>query len=180
VRTGRLSRRYAKALVEIAAERAELEAVGQDLRAMSRLLTQNRDAMVFFGNPGAPMAAKRRALQELAERAGLGRLTVNFLLLILAKRRLQHLEAIALAYEEQMDDRLNRARATITSAAPLPDATLETLKGRLGQATGKEISMETRVDPAILGGVVARVGSTVYDGSLKAQLRRMREHLLKG
>jgi len=87
---------------------------------------------------------------------------------------------VALAYEELADERLNRGKAMVTSAAPLPEPMLEELKVRLRRATGKEIYLEARVDPAILGGLVAQVGSTVYDGSLRTRLRRMREQLLKG
>ena len=95
------------------------------------------------------------------------------------KRRLLHLGEIVLAYDELTDERLNRGKATVTSAAPLPESMLEGLKARLRLVTGKEVYLEARVDPAILGGVVAQVGSTVYDGSLKTQLKRMREQLLK-
>jgi F-type H+-transporting ATPase subunit delta len=119
-------------------------------------------------------------LQSLAARAEVQPLSANFLGLILEKRRLVHLEEIALAYEELADERLGRGKATVTSAAPLPEPMLEELKVRLRRATGKEIYLEARVDPAILGGLVAQVGSTVYDGSLRTRLRRMREQLLKG
>jgi F-type H+-transporting ATPase subunit delta len=87
---------------------------------------------------------------------------------------------MVLAYEGLIDERLNRAKATVTSAAPLPEPTLEGLRTHLGMAIGKEIYLETRVDSDIMGGVVAQVGSTIYDGSLRTQLRRMREQLLKG
>lgn len=180
MRAGGLSRRYAKALADVAAERGVLEAVGRELHAIAELLKQTREAATFFANPGIPLAGKRRVLQSLAERAGVQPLSANFLGLILEKGRLLHLEGIVLAYEELTDERLNRAKATVVSAAPLPEPMLEGLKARLRMATGKEVYLEARVDPALLGGVVAQVGSTVYDGSLRTQLRRMREHLLKG
>ena len=180
MRAGGLSRRYAKALADVAAERGVLEAVGRELHAIAELFKQTREAATFFANPGIPLADKQRVLQSLAERAGVQPLSANFLHLILEKRRLPHLGEIALAYDELTDERLNRAKATVASAAPLPETMLEGLKARLRMATGKEVYLEARVDPAILGGVVAQVGSTVYDGSLRTQLRRMREHLLKG
>jgi F-type H+-transporting ATPase subunit delta len=68
----------------------------------------------------------------------------------------------------------------VTSATPLPEPILDGLRARLGTATGKDVYLETRIDPAIMGGLVAQVGSTIYDGSLRTQLNRMREQLLKG
>ena len=180
MRGGGVSRRYAKALSEVAAERGVLESVGRDLDTIAGLFKQNREATSFFANPGIPLADKRRVLQSLAERAGIQPLSANFLGLILEKKRLPHLPEIVLAYEELTDERLNRARATVTSATPLPAPTLEGLRARLGMAIGKEIYLEARVDSEIMGGVVAQVGSTIYDGSLRTQLRRMREQLLKG
>jgi F-type H+-transporting ATPase subunit delta len=176
---GGLSRRYAKALSDVAAERQALEPVGRDLHTVAGLLKQNREAAAFFANPAVPLADKRRVLQLLAGRAAVQPLSANFLDLILEKRRLLHLAEIALAYDELTDERLNRGKATLTSAAPLPESMLEGLKARLQMVTGKEVYLEARVDPAILGGVVAQVGSTVYDGSLKTQLKRMGEQLLK-
>ncbi|MGH7412526.1 MAG: ATP synthase F1 subunit delta [Candidatus Methylomirabilis sp.] len=180
MRAGGLSRRYAKALADVAAERQVLEAVGGDLQTIAGLLKQNREAAAFFANPGIPLADKRGVLQSLAERVATQPLSRRFLDLILEKRRLLHLGEIVLAYEELIDERLNRAKATVISAAPLPEPALERLRGRLRIATGKEIYVEARVDPDILGGMVAQVGSTIYDGSLKTQLKRMREHLLRG
>ena len=180
MRAGGVSRRYARALGDVAAERGILEPVGRDLHTIAGLLNQNREAASFFANPGIPLADKRRVLQSLAERAEVQPLSANFLGLILEKRRLLHLPEIVLAYEGLIDERLNRAKATVTSAAPLPEPTLEGLRARLGMAIGKEIYLETRVDSEIMGGVVAQVGSTIYDGSLRTQLRRMREQLLKG
>ncbi len=180
MRAGGLSRRYAKALLDVAAERGALEAVGRDLHTMAEVLKQNREAAGLFANPAIPLADKRRVLQSLAERAAVQPLSANFLGLILEKRRLLRLGEIALAYEEQTDERLNRVKAIVTSAVPLSEPMLEGLRARLRSATGKDVYMEARGDPAILGGLVAQVGSTVYDGSLRSQLKRMRGQLLKG
>ena len=177
---GGLSRRYAKALADVAAERGVLEPVGRDLRAVAGLLKEHREAAAFFANPAIPLTDKRRVLQSLAERVGVSPLSARFLGLILERRRLPHLEEMAFAYEELIDERLSRVKATVTAAIPLPDPVLEQLKARLGTATGKEVYLQSRFDPTILGGLVAQVGGTIYDGSLKTQLRRMREHLLKG
>ncbi len=177
---GGLSRRYAKALADVAAERRVLEPVGRDLRAVAGLLKEHREASIFFANPAIPLTDKRRVLQSLGELAGVSPLAASFLKLVLEKRRLPRLDEIALAYQELIDERLNRVKATVTSAILLPGLALEEVKARLRVATGKEVYLEPRIDPAILGGLVAQVGGTIYDGSLKTQLRRMREQLLKG
>lgn len=176
---GGLSRRYAKALADVAAEQQALEAVGRDVRTVAETLKRSREATAFFASPAVPLADKRRVLRAIAEGAGVTPLSANFLNLVLEKRRLLHLGEIALAYEELIDKRLHRGKATVTSAVPLPEPILGRLKTRLEVATGKEICLEARVDPAILGGFVAQIGSTIYDGSLRMQLKRLREHLLK-
>lgn len=177
---GGIARRYAKALAAVAAEAGALEPVGRDLRAMAHVLKEHRGATAFFANPAVPLTDKKRVLAALCSQVGVGRLTADFLGLVLEKRRLPQLEAMALAYEELIDERLNRVKATVTSATPLPDPVFQRLRARLEAVTGKEVYVTSRLDPAILGGLVTQVGGTIYDGSLKSQLRRMREQLLKG
>lgn len=179
MRAGGLSRRYAKALADIAAEQQLLEAVGGDLRAVVETIKRTREVTTFFVSPAVPLTDKRRVLQTIAEGIGVKPLTANFLNLLLEKRRLPYLAEIALAYGELTDERLGRGKATVTSAAPLPEPIIHGLKERLRAATGKEIYLETRVDPTIVGGFIAQIGSTIYDGSVRTQLKKVREHLLK-
>lgn len=179
MRSGGLSRRYAKALADVAAEQQALEAVGRDLHTVVETMKQTREATAFFASPAIPLSDKRRVLQAIAAGAGVKPLSVSFLNLILEKRRLLHLGEIALAYEELIDERLGRGKATVTSAVPLSEPIIHGLKKHLRTVTGKEIYLETRVDPAIVGGFVAQIGSTIYDGSLRTQLKKVREHLLK-
>lgn len=179
MRAGGLSRRYAKALADVAAEQQVLEAVGRDLHTVAETMKRTREATTFFASPAIPLTDKRRVLQAIAGGIGIKPLSAKFLNLVLEKRRLPHLGEIALAYEELTDERLGRGKATVTSAVPLPEPILHGLKERLRIATGKDIYLETRVDPAIVGGFVAQIGSTIYDGSLRTQLKKVRERLLK-
>jgi F-type H+-transporting ATPase subunit delta len=179
VRAGGLARRYAKALADVAAEQQLLEAVGRDLRTVVETMKRTREVGIFFASPAVPLTDKRRVLHTIAEGVGVKALTANFLNLILEKRRLPHLGEMALAYEELTDERLGRGKATVTSAVPLSEPIIHGLKERLRMATGKEIYLETRVDPSIVGGFVAQIGSTIYDGSVRTQLKKVREHLLK-
>ena len=179
MRAGGLSRRYAKALADVAAEQQVLEAIGRDLRTVVETMKRSHEVTAFFASPAIPLTDKRRVLRSIAEGAGVTPLSANFLNLVLEKRRLPHLGEIALAYEELTDERLHRGKATVTSAVPLTEPIIQRLKERLQTVTGKEIYLEARVDPAILGGFVAQIGSTIYDGSLRTQLKKVREHLLK-
>jgi F-type H+-transporting ATPase subunit delta len=179
VRAGGLSRRYAKALVDVAAEQQVLEAVGRDLQTVAETMKRTREAATFFASPAVPLTDKRRVLQAIAGGIGVKPLSAKFLNLVLEKRRFPYLGEITLAYEELTDERLGRGKATVTSAVPLSEPILHGLKERLRIATGKEIYLEARVDPAIVGGLVAQIGSTIYDGSLRTQLKKVRERLLK-
>ena len=178
MRASGLSRRYAKALVDVAAEQQVLEAVGRDLHTVAETMKRTREAATFFASPAIPLTDKQRVLQAIAGGIGVKPLSAKFLNLILEKRRFPYLGEIALAYEELTDERLGRGKATVTSAVPLSEPILHGLKERLRIATGKEIYLEARVDPAIVGGLVAQIGSTIYDGSLRTQLKKVRERLL--
>lgn len=176
---GGLAKRYARALLEAAAEAGALEQVATDLGALGPHFGAKEVAALFV-NPGVPGAKKEAALIALAERAGACPLTVSLLRLLLTRRRMGLLPDIARLFRDLLDERVGWVRGEVTAAIPLPPAALETLAGRLSEATGRRVHLAARVDPAVLGGLVARVGSTVYDASLRTQLRRMREILSKG
>jgi F-type H+-transporting ATPase subunit delta len=107
-------------------------------------------------------------------------LTRTFLRVLLEAGRLGELENVLRAYEGLVDERLGRVKAVITSAVPMEAETQERLRQRLQAQLGKQVYLEARQDPGLLGGVVTRIGSVVYDGSLKAQLLRLREELVRG
>jgi len=106
-------------------------------------------------------------------------LTVTFLQVLVETGRLAGLEAILRAFELLADERLGREKAVVTSAAPLPADAQEGLRRRLSDLTGKDVYLELRQDPALLGGVVTQMGSRVYDGSLKMQLARLRDEMVR-
>lgn len=176
---GGLAKRYARALLETAAETGALEQVAADLDALGPHVAA-KEVAAFFANPGVPGAKKEAALTTVAERAAACPLTVSLLRLLLTRQRLGLLPDIARLFQDLVDDRVGRVRGEVSAAVPLPPATLETLASRLSAATGCRVHLTPRVDPTVLGGLVARVGSTVYDASLRTQLRRMREVLSKG
>ncbi len=189
---GAVSKRYARALVEAvadpqappaaAAEGAgrDLEAVGRELDAFARLLRDQRDLRGFFANPGVQRSAKGVLLDRLASSLGLGPIVATFLRLLLEKGRLGALEVVVRVYHDLVDERLGRVRAAVTTAAPLDEATRGHLAARLGAVAGRPAVLDVKTDAGLLGGMVARIGDTVYDGSLRTQLARVREQLLRG
>jgi F-type H+-transporting ATPase subunit delta len=128
-------------------------------------------------NPAIPVARKRAAVSELVARAGVAPVLSKLLVLLAERDRLILLPDLLAAYRERALDYLNIVRAELTTAVPLAAERVDAVAGRLARATGRAVQLQSRVDPSIIGGVVARIGSTVYDGSLTRHLARMRERL---
>jgi len=176
---GAVAKRYAKALADAAADTGALEAVGAELDTFATLWHEQAAMARFFVNPGVLLRDKAQALQNLTRKMQLSLLLARFLDLLLSRERMQALPAVAHIYGELMNKRLGRIQATATTAVPLAPKLAERLRRRMDEVLEESVLLETRVDPAILGGVVVQVDSTVYDGSLRTQLRHLREHLLR-
>lgn len=173
-----LVKRYARALVGMAAQAGELHRVGEELSVFASFLRQNPELSTFFQNPSILLKDKQGVLEALARRVGLSPLTRGFLSFLVEQARLSELPGICLAYEELADEHLGRLRAAVTSPVPLRETEAERLQERLQESVGKVVYLETSIDPSILGGLIVQVKSTIYDGSLRTQLARMREQLL--
>lgn len=177
---GSVARRYAKALVDVAAASNEAEAVRQELSSFADLLREHRELRQFLANPSVLRRDKVRILDEVVSRLRLGSLTRSFLRILLEAGRLPALEGVLRAYEALVDERLGRVKAMVTTAGPLEAEAQERLRQRLEQMTGKTVYLEVRQDGRILGGLVTQIGSLVYDGSLRTQLARLREAMVRG
>jgi F-type H+-transporting ATPase subunit delta len=175
----RAATRYARALFDITlAEKRDLVGTYRELNDFARLVTTNEALARVLVNPAIPAARKRAVVQELLARAGSVQPSVPKLLLLLAERdRLALLPDVASSFENQLMDYQRIVRAEVVTAIELPADRVEALKRGLAQATGRDVQLATRIDPNIIGGAVARIGSTVYDGSVTRQLERMRETL---
>ena len=176
---GAVAKRYAKALADAAADAGALEAVGVELDTFATLWHEQAAMARFFVNPGILLRDKAQALKNLSRKMRLSPLLARFLDLLLSRERMQALPAVAHIYGELMNKRLGRVQATATTAVPLAPKLAERLRRRMDEVLEESVLLETQVDPAILGGVVVQVDSTVYDGSLRTQLRHLREHLLR-
>ncbi len=162
--------RYAQALFELALERRALEAVEGDLDGLVTLVRESLDLRRLIASPRFTAEDKGKGLAAVAERAGCGELTIRFLGLLAANRRASALPAIVVAFKALAAARRGQVSAQVVTAVPLSDAQTAALKSALRQAIGKDAQIDARVDPAILGGVKVRVGSRLYDASLKSRL----------
>jgi F-type H+-transporting ATPase subunit delta len=171
------ARRYAKALLDVASKEADVDQVGQELDAFVALLQQQPPLNRVLMSPAVPAPRKRAAVAELTKVAAVSPVVAKLLALLAEGDRLVLLNDLATAYRDMLMERQNVVRAEVTSASPLAAARSQAIEERLAAITGKRVSMITKVDPEIVGGMVARVGSTVYDASIATQLRKIRERL---
>jgi F-type H+-transporting ATPase subunit delta len=175
---GSLARRYARALLDIGIAKGIFEQLGKDMDELAALYSGSRDLTEALTNPVFPMARRRAVLEAVLERTQASPITRNFALLLLDRERMPYMPAIARELRVMVDERAGRVRATVTSAQPLSAAHVASIQAALEKASGKKVLLDKREDPELLGGVVARVGDVVYDGSVRTQLERMRERFL--
>jgi len=168
--------RYAKALLEVAA--GDAARVETDLVAVDGLLTSNAELRQALLSPSVPASAKRGIVSAIAGKLGAAAPTTRLLELLADRDRLHLVGDLLAVYRERLLDQRQIVKAQIRSAAPLPADVLRTIEARLGAVTGKNVSVDAAVDPDLIGGVVATVGSTVYDGSVKTQLEKLRNQLV--
>lgn len=177
-----VSSRYARALVEVVVAPGsgnKPEDVVEQLRAVEQLLAESPDLQAALKTPAVPASRKRAVIGKLGESLGLSPVVRNFLFVILDHRRIAQLAEMREAFERLIDEHLGFVRADVTSAEPLDDAENAALRAELSSLTGKQIRPHFSVDPSLLGGVVARVGSTVYNGSIRGQIEGMRRQFTK-
>ena len=172
--------RYAKALFDVALEeKADLAQVDRDLQAVVAMIVASPD-LAQASNRGTVTEEKRKALIEAVSKAMTLTAPVTKLLVLLAQsRKLNLLPDLETAYRERLLAHQNIVRAEVKSAAPLSAEKTRALAESLAKVTGKKVELSVSVDPELLGGVVATIGSTVYDGSVRTQLQRMRQELVE-
>lgn len=170
--------RYARALFDVAQKEADIQQVGRELADIAGVISGNEMLSRTLSNPAIPAARKRGVMEQLLARAGRLTPTVSKLLLLLADRdRLALVPELASAYEARLMDHAQIVRAEVTTAVPLSADRVSALQQGLAEVSGRQVQLDTRVDPSIIGGAVARIGSTVYDGSITTQLQKVKERL---
>ncbi len=170
--------RYARALLDVGVkEKANLEQLSQELGEFVDLFTQHPSLAKVLLNPAVPVQRKTAAVNELLQRATPTPMVAKLIALLAERDRLVLLPDVLASYRERLLDHQNVVRAEVTTAAPLEADRAKAVESGLAKMTGRTVTLSTKVDPSIIGGVVARIGSTVYDGSVARQLERMKETL---
>ncbi|SRR5579875_1876631 len=175
---GAVARRYAEAVFDLGREHNDIERWRADIQTLNQFLSNRRLAFVLR-EPKIAFAAKEQILRDLlgnrVQPDALG------LALVLTERELvDHMPRIAQEFEQLYDEYKNVAKATVITATPLTPDEQSEIVAALQHVTGKQIELTTEVDPSILGGVVARVGDTLIDGSVKRRLALLREQIIRG
>ena len=172
--------RYAKALFDVTLqEKADLSKINQDLTAFSELLAGNSELLRAATRVGVPDAARKALVTQIADRLGVADQVKKLVVLLTETRKLNLVTDLAEAFRERLLAHQNIVRADVTSAVALSPDKTKALGDSLSKVTGKKVELQVSVDPELLGGVVARIGSTVYDGSVKTQLQRLRQELVE-
>lgn len=172
-----VARRYASALADVIIERGEEALVQEELAAWEGMMLENGRLLEAFSNPTVPYEQKGKLLNELITRTRVLPTTANFLRTLLRNQRLAELPQVNAKLAQVLDERAGVISAQVTSARPVSEGSKALLEEKLAQMTGKRIRLTFDTDESLLGGIVARIGSTIYDGSVRNQLRRLGEEL---
>ncbi len=146
-----------------------------ELRTIASLLAESSELRRVWENPAIPAEQKRKVLDVVAERDGISKQVRNLVAVLIDHRRVHSLEAIIAQLEKELDARLGFAEAQITSTRELGDAEKRVFEAQVAKLTGKKVRARYGRDASLLGGAVVRIGSTIYDGSVKGQLQRLKE-----
>ena len=169
--------RYAKALFDVAVTEATPEQAEKELTAFSELMRSHADLRMALGSPAVPAARKRAVVAQLLDRQQPSSPVRKLLLLLAERDRLELLPDLVAVFHERVMEHLKVVQAEVTTAAPLPAERVAQLQQRLGISIGRTVTLTTKVDPALIGGMVTRIGSTVYDGSVATQLAALQQRL---
>lgn len=172
------ARRYAKALFDLAVEAKLVDKVRADLADLAKAFESSAELRALVENPAFTPAVKKKAILAIATRMGVSPVVQNSVQLLVDRGRVGMLGVISESFDGIAERRSGRVRAEIITAAPLSDAYYSELEKALGSVTGRQVTLVKKTDPSIIGGIVTRVGDTVYDGSIANRLKDIRTQLL--
>ena len=176
---GRLARRYATALFQLAREAGQEEQVGGEI-AQFQLAYGSSELYGVLTNPAFAVASRQRILTQVASAQGLSALTTHLLSMLLERDRLGHLPGLASSYQRLLNQAKGRVEAKVTAASPIETVHLERLLETLRRISGKEVLLHQAVDPALIGGLLVELEGKVYDGTVSSQLEKMRQRIARG
>jgi F-type H+-transporting ATPase subunit delta len=168
-----LAERYAAALFDLAEERRMLDEVAADLRQLRAMVQASPDLLRLIRSPILSRDDQSRGIRALAERADLSPLVRDFLAVVARNRRLFAIPAMIDAFLAELASRRGEVTAEVISAQPLSEAQLTALNEQLRRSSGSRVSVDVRVDPALIGGLVVKLGSRMVDGSIRSKLQRL-------
>ena len=172
-----IANRYARALAEVSFKLGQHEAVERELEQFGQLLDGNRELSAFYEDPAVGAARKKAATSQLLARLGFCKTTGNFIHVLVERNRMGHFNEMLQAFRQAIRDRLGIVEVGVTTSTEIGQALREQLSRAMEQVSGKRVQLRFRIDRQILGGVITRVGDTIYDGSVRQQLQQMKERL---
>jgi F-type H+-transporting ATPase subunit delta len=172
-----ISKRYARAFFEIAAEEKKLEQLHSELNQFSSMITQNKALKEFLANPIIEQDNKKAVVEKIISKLNFSKMTVNFLKLLVDKKRIDSLPDIEICYRQLMDEALKKVRINVKTAFPLSSKMRDYIIANMEKISGRKADITVETTPELLGGVIISVGDTLYDGSVKSQLNNMRNLL---
>lgn len=173
-----VARRYATALADVVIASGEAQEVQKELAAWSEMMQSNEQLLEVFRNPTVPYEQKRKVLNTLIARTRVRPTTANFLQVLLQNQRLAELSEVNKRFAQILDERSGMVSAQVTTARPVPQSSQEALRAKLAAMTGKNVRLSFTTDEELIGGIVTRIGSTIYDGSVRNQLQQVKERLV--
>jgi len=172
-----LARRYAKALFAVGKENDAYEAYDQTLQGVAGLYTSTPEVADALTNPLYPIDVRQKVMASLIDSMGVDKVPANFFNLLVEKKRADILPEIAEEFRMMVDEEKNISHGSVTSAVELSDELQAKIKAGLEKLTGKQVELSTSVDPSLIGGIVAKVGDLVLDGSIKTQLAGLKDSI---
>lgn len=176
----RVARRYAKGLLAVAVGDKKIEDYGKELETVARLIEDSPELKGAIVNPLYDRASRRKILDVLIDKLKLSPVISQFLRLALEKERLRFVPAMSAAYRKLVDDYQNIGRATVSAAVAIPPPAQDKIKQALERATGKTIILTVEQDDSLIGGIKAKIGDLVLDGSIRTQLEGLKNSLKRG
>lgn len=177
--SGVTARRYARALFMIGVEEGRVEALGRELGSVAETVRGSKELSSLLASPVVPQEARREVMREVLSRLAVSPTVRNAVLLLTDRRRGALVPEVSDAYTRLGDEKAGKVHAEVTSAVPLSDAQYGRLSKLLEQLTGKSVTLARKVDAALIGGVVTRIGDKVYDGSVRTRLAELRQAALQ-
>lgn len=175
-----VAKRYARALLELGKEDGKFEQYGREVAEFVGILDQAPELEPALGNPAFAFEGRKNLLDAILVKAGLSPMVNNFFKLLMDRGRIGAARAINEVYQQFIDEVKGITRAEVVSAVGLNDAEIQRLSATLKEVAGREVKLEVKEDPSLIGGVVARIGDLVLDGSVRTQLESLKDSLRRG